>query len=119
MDNKLKCDATTCVHNVSHLCGAAAITVHGGDTEVGQDTFCSTYAHRGLANYVTGAANMNIGGGLAQMVSSEDVMDPKVNCTAVNCVYNAQEVCHAGELRIEGETSEAAEQTVCETFKPR
>ena len=72
MDNKLKCDAVSCVHNLSHLCGAAAIEVHGGDTQVGQDTFCSTYAHRSLVNYVTEATNMNIGGAIAQATTLLD-----------------------------------------------
>lgn len=118
MDNKLKCDATTCVHNFNHLCGASTIQVKGGNTTDGNNTFCSTYAIKSTGNYISELGNVNLTGSVSQLFSDNQVMEPKITCNAINCKYNSNEICTAGELKIMGPSSSAPQQTECKTFHP-
>jgi hypothetical protein len=119
MDNKLKCDAKTCAHNFNELCDASVIHVNGGNTHSGDNTFCDTYAVRSVGNYAAGLNNVNVAGSFAQAFTNKLVMDPKVYCTAMNCVYNENQVCDAAMLKIVGPDSTIPEQTECNTFYPQ
>ncbi|MHB1651296.1 MAG: DUF1540 domain-containing protein [Desulfitobacteriaceae bacterium] len=118
MDNNLKCDASNCVHNMEHICSARQIQVQGGDTMGGRFTYCGTFAERNLQNYMGQMSNVNIGGGLKQLVSDQE-MDPIVACTANNCVYNGEQYCQADHVNIVNETASISVQTECQTFYPR
>jgi hypothetical protein len=117
--NQLKCDAQNCLYNQNQLCSAEEIKVQGGDTTGGSQTFCGTFNSKSVGNYVSSLGNMNYGGAIQQMVSSGEVMEPKVFCNAVNCTYNSEQICQADHVQIQNPTSSTAEQTECQTFYPR
>lgn len=119
MSLQLKCNADHCLYNRSHLCSAETIEVQGGQTMGGDATFCGTFNSKELGNYVSSLGNMNYSGAAQQMFSGEPVMDPKVLCNAVNCVYNSEKLCQADAVQIQNEVSTTAEQTECQTFNPR
>nr|MDA8228210.1 DUF1540 domain-containing protein [Desulfitobacterium hafniense] len=100
MDNKLKCDAVQCLHNMNHLCSAEKIDVKGGDTMGGRFTFCGTFHEKNVGNYVSELGNINLNGAVAQIFSRSQAMDPKVGCSAVNCIYNHDQICSAESLKI-------------------
>lgn len=119
MSIQLKCNAEHCLYNRNHLCSAEAIEVQGGQTQDGEATFCGTFSSKELGNYVSSLGNMNYSSAVQQMFSEEPVMDPKVLCNAVNCVYNSDKLCQADAVQIQNEVSSTAEQTECQTFNPR
>lgn len=42
-----------------------------------------------------------------------------LSCTAVTCVYNKNELCSKGDIKVGGSNAKAADQTCCESFKER
>ncbi len=116
--SNLKCEAENCLYNRNELCSAEAIEVQGGHTMGGRFTFCGTFSSKSLGNYVSSVGNMNYSGALQEVIS-DNVMDPKVLCNAVNCVYNSEKVCEADFVQIQNPVSSTAEQTECQTFYPR
>jgi len=119
MDNKLVCSANHCVHNMNNFCGAAKVQIKGGAALNGGNTFCDTYAHRSMKNYVTEMTNMNILGGITQIFSGHQAIEPQVACDAINCTYNSNHMCSAQELKINGPGAQAEQQTECQTFRPK
>lgn len=115
---KLKCKAVNCLYNYNTLCGADEIQVQGGHAMGGSLTFCGTFNTRNVGNYVSSIGNMNYDGAAKQIFSDHPAMEPKVLCNAVNCVYNADQICDADAVQIQNEVSSTAEQTECQTFKP-
>lgn len=118
MSVQLKCDAVNCLYNRSRLCSAETIQVQGGQTMGGEATYCGTFSSKSFGNFVSSLGNMNYSEAAKQIVSGEEVMDPKVLCNAVNCVYNSDKECHADSVQIQNEVSQTAEQTECQTFRP-
>lgn len=119
MDNKLVCSANHCVHNMNNACGAAKVQIKGGGTQTGDNTFCHTYAERSIKNYFAGMTNTNVVGGITQILSGHQVMDPQVACDATNCTYNSNYMCGAQELKINGPSATVEQQTECQTFRPK
>lgn len=44
---------------------------------------------------------------------------PVLSCSAVTCVYNKEELCSKGEIKVGGEKAHEPDQTCCESFKER
>lgn len=42
---------------------------------------------------------------------------PLLNCTAVNCIYNKEELCSKGDILVDGESAEHSSDTCCHSFK--
>lgn len=119
MDNKLKCDAASCVYNYNQLCSANQINVQGADTQSGDNTFCGTYENRGAGSFVSSLGNTNYSGAFNQVTGEKGTMNPTVLCTAKNCTYNEDEKCEADKVNILGSDSPEAKGTECQTFSPQ
>ncbi|MDD3278571.1 MAG: DUF1540 domain-containing protein [Lachnospiraceae bacterium] len=44
---------------------------------------------------------------------------PVLSCSAVTCVYNQDELCSKGDIKVGGSDARDADQTCCESFKER
>lgn len=117
MSVKLSCSATNCVHNMSSLCAANYIEVAGGSAQSSAATECNTFAEKGFKNSVTNMVNMNVVGEFKQVFTNNSVeMSPKIKCEAVTCNYNANRVCSATNVQINGTSASTSDGTQCETF---
>lgn len=116
--NYLKCDANTCVHNISQRCGASTIQVKGEEATQQENTFCNTFAPRSIYNMVSNIGNMNIIGGIGGVVRGNESLKPKVACTVTNCTHNNGGACVVDYLEIGGMESSSSEETLCQSFRP-
>ncbi len=118
MENKLKCNAGSCVYNYNQLCSANEIKVQGPNTHDGDNTFCGTYENRGAGSFVSSIGNTNFSGALSEVTGGENSMAPSVSCSAHHCTYNQEEKCQASAVQILGFNSDSAKGTECQTFHP-
>ena len=117
---KLMCSAGTCVNNMSGLCTASTINVHGIRANQSIDTECETFAERGMKNAVSNLVNMNISGEIRQAFNKGSiVMSPKIKCEAVHCNYNDHKLCSAKSVQIYGPGAATSEGTQCDTLSDR
>ncbi|WP_017414112.1 MULTISPECIES: DUF1540 domain-containing protein [Clostridium] len=113
----LTCSAQSCVHNMTGLCSANVIHVHGAGAHSSEYTNCGTFAEKGLKNTVTHMLNMNIPGEVRQLFNSTEIqMSPKIKCDAIKCRYNDNRDCHANFVQIQGPGAMTSANTECETF---
>ena len=42
-----------------------------------------------------------------------------LNCTAVTCIYNKDQLCSRGEIEVTGSNARAADETCCGSFRDR
>lgn len=118
MSGKLSCSAGNCVHNMNGLCSANSIHVNGITSHSSSGTDCSTFSEKGFKNAFMNMGNMNIGGEIRQLFNSGSVeMSPKIQCDAVNCMYNANKQCDASNIQIYGPGATSVTGTQCETFR--
>lgn len=118
---KISCSAITCLYNNYELCSAATIEIEGENAKHSKGTFCNTYSGDDLEEVVEGVLNTNYIGEVKQMFNrNEDIiMNPKILCQALNCIYNHERKCSAGNIYINGEDATAKVGTKCETFRPK
>ncbi|AAK78500.1 hypothetical protein BJV85_003496 [Clostridium acetobutylicum] len=117
MATKLMCSAGTCVNNISGLCTAKTINVHGIKARSSIDTECETFAEKGIKNALSNLVNMNIPGEIRQVFSRNSIeMSPEIQCQAINCSYNHNKLCAARNVQIYGPGAITSEGTECETF---
>lgn len=41
---------------------------------------------------------------------------PALSCTAKTCVYNKNEYCSKGDILVDGDTAQTADETCCRSF---
>lgn len=120
MNGELSCSALNCVHNMSGLCSANVIHVLGSGAHISNETMCNTFAGKGLKNAITHLPNMNMVGEMKQIFTNGSIqMVPIIKCDALNCRYNDDRKCEAGNIQISGPSADSSEGTECETFKQR
>ena len=44
---------------------------------------------------------------------------PLLNCMVTHCVYNKDELCSRGDIRIGGREARVADETCCDSFRDR
>ena len=44
---------------------------------------------------------------------------PALSCSAMTCVYNQNELCSKGDIRVGGSGAKSSMETCCESFKER
>ena len=44
---------------------------------------------------------------------------PALRCTAVKCVYNKEELCSKGDIKVSGDHAKTVDETCCSSFKER
>lgn len=104
---KLGCDVSTCTYNRDHLCCRNSILVDGRKASQSRQTLCSSFA----AN----EHNMSNSSACCFPESETDV-----SCKAARCVFNADGICSAREIKISACGSscpECAGETSCESFR--
>lgn len=117
MNGPLTCGAQSCVHNMSGLCSANVIHVHGASAHSSEYTNCGTFAEKGVKNAITNMFNMNVTGEVMQLFNSSSIaMSPKIKCDAVNCRYNSNRICDANFVQIQGASATNSAGTECNTF---
>ena len=115
LNNNLRCDSLTCVHNMDQLCDAAKIEVANSNNVAN----CETYADKGITNMASEMGNMNVSGKLSDLFTSGQTMDPKVKCIVDKCAHNQSHECFANYLKIADMSSSYADEAECETFTSR
>lgn len=98
----LKCTAVKCVYNKEQLCSKGDIQVRGDHASTVDETCCYSFQER------TGQNNAAAGQGYDTI---------QVGCTACDCTYNKEKVCHAGAIDINGAKACSCEETCCGTFR--
>lgn len=102
---ELKCTVQTCVHNKQFYCDLDAIEVTGDTAKTPSETSCGSFVERKESNYT----NSNITGKASPT--------SKIDCKAVQCIYNEDYKCHAGKISVEGSQACQSSETECASFK--
>lgn len=99
----LRCTAMKCVYNDDMLCSKGDIQVRGDHATQVDETCCASFREK------SGESNkMSCGCGTDTI---------KVGCTACECTFNENEVCHAGSIDINGSNACSCDETCCGTFR--
>lgn len=98
----LSCSAVKCIYNTEHYCSKGDIMVDGDEAVKSSETCCSSFCERGTDS--------------ASNCVSEPSGHIAVDCSACNCRYNEEEVCHAEKVDICGPNACQCKQTECGTF---
>lgn len=99
---ELRCTVQTCLHNKDFYCDLNKITVGGSSAKNAEETCCDSFEERKSGTYsnVTGEASHT----------------SKIDCKAVECMYNNNCECHAGKISVEGSQANVSDETECATF---
>lgn len=99
---ELRCTVQTCLHNKDFYCDLNAITVGGDSAKKAEETCCDSFEERKSGTYSN--------------VTGEATPTSKINCKAVECMYNDNCACHAGKISVEGSQANVSAETECATF---
>lgn len=99
---KLVCSVDTCAHNSDHYCCKGKIQIEGERAEMASSTCCASFDEK-----KQGCKNST--------EIPDETLD--VSCAAVKCMYNKNEMCHAGKIGIAGSGARKMDQTECATFR--
>ncbi len=100
-NSNLICKATNCVHNSNCECMAGVISIRGGQATDVKETSCATFVIEGgygLDNF-------------SNYYDKSKTMPENIRCSAVNCRYNEERQCYAGNVQI------LAANSSCGTFE--
>lgn len=115
----LSCSAKNCVNYINGVCTAMTIEVNGEKAENRTETSCITFAPRNFANAIKNVFNTNYAGTIMQAIDSDNEIDHKIRCYAINCKYNKDMSCLSRDIQIFGPEASTSESTDCETFQKR
>lgn len=101
----LNCTVGNCHYNKDNLCCLDGIKVEGEDANVANATACGSFKERSKDSYTNSAENCGC-------PSSTSVID----CKAVNCTYNDECKCRAGQIHVSGPNAHESCDTECSTF---
>lgn len=101
---KLRCSATTCIHNQEECCCRGAINVAGHCACTSSETCCD--------NFYEDVGNARD----AVSQQPEDVID--IACEAQNCTHNKNCKCYADYVDVNGYGANNAQDTACASFYP-
>ncbi len=99
----LECNVASCIHNDDRCCCKDVIQVDGECACRRDETKCSSF-DEGMGERAT-----NIGERPKHMLD--------VKCSATNCIYNEDCVCHAGSISISGQHADTMDETKCASFE--
>ncbi len=104
---ELSCAVENCYYNKRNRCCRNTIEVAGNSARRTDDTSCASFREKGREGYTN--------------VYSDE--EPKkalnVQCQAVTCTFNEQEVCQAADIGIAGEHANEACDTECASYRER
>lgn len=100
---ELKCTVQTCAHNSEFYCNLDAIKVEGNAATKAVETCCGSFEEKKENIYSN--------------TTKEASACSRVDCKAMECVYNDECACHAGKISVEGSSACDCGQTECASFK--
>ena len=65
-----------------------------------QETCCNTFAPRTFVNAIKSAFNTNYAGTIMQALDSQEDVDHKIKCYAMNCTYNVGMTCTSTDIQV-------------------
>lgn len=99
---KLNCSVVNCIYNEDNLCTKGDIMVEGKAATTKNDTSCSSFKEAKNGCGCNHAGN-----------PKEEI---KVDCHAVNCIFNEDCHCSADQIGIAGGEASDASGTECASF---
>ena len=102
----LECTALNCINNHSRLCCLDDIEVCGSDACRCRETCCASFADENDA-----FGNV--------LDSREAAPETHIDCDAHRCIYNADGICDAEEVLIDGSFAHRKDATCCDSFIAR
>ena len=103
--SKLFCDAVNCGSNHERLCCLQAVEVRGENADTSADTCCASFID---------AENVSLSA-FADVSAAPETL---IRCTAEACAHNAQGLCEAQRVQIEGTYAHRTDATFCRSFRP-
>lgn len=102
----LKCGSFDCAYNSSGSCFAKNILIDGRCAQTTSETTCASYTPNG-SNF----SNMEFATDFMDSGASRANISPKITCNAMNCRFNNNKSCTAGNVQINPGVAS------CETFQ--
>lgn len=99
----LECNVKNCMHNEDNCCCKNVIQV-GGDHACRRDETCCESFDEQRGDRFTNKTE-----------HPEHMLD--VQCTATNCIYNENHICHANHISISGRGASQTDETKCASFE--
>ncbi len=99
---ELRCTVQTCAHNKEFYCDLDKIQVGGDKAKRATETCCDSFVERKGDSYSN--------------VAGQASPTSKIDCEAVDCMYNDECQCHAGKISVEGSSACQCKETECATF---
>lgn len=105
----LKCGVDTCTYFYENRCSKSVIKVTSFDALQEKETNCASFHKRDR----TAFDDYNL-----EIATIDEIISDylSVNCTAINCVYNRNELCYAKEIKIDGTKAKFYKDTFCSSF---
>lgn len=105
MTTNCTCTVTNCIHNSDRCCCKSEILVDGSSAKDKEATCCSSFDRRHGDSFR----------------NSYETPDKKlrIECNAVQCIYNANRYCSADQVDINGSSATDAAGTQCSTFRAK
>lgn len=105
----LKCGVDTCSYFYDGKCSKSVIKVSGYGALKESDTNCASYHKRNRTAY----DDYNL-----EIATIDDIISDylSVNCSALNCIYNRNELCYAKDIKIDGTNAKLYKDTCCSSF---
>lgn len=105
----LKCGVNTCTYFYDERCSKSVIEVVSEAAKKVLDTHCASYHRQDRSAY----DNYNL-----EIATLDDIISDylSVNCEALNCIYNRNELCFAKEIKIDGTRAKEYKDTFCASF---
>lgn len=100
---KISCEVSNCSHNAKGVCYANMVDIAGGSGKTEDDTCCSSFLHERIYAQLTNEA-------------FQSVACDRLQCRAVTCAYNSQQLCTLEQIQVTGEQAEYYTQTDCASF---
>ncbi|MCB2293125.1 DUF1540 domain-containing protein [Clostridium algoriphilum] len=104
--SKINCGVANCSHNNDNTCFANIINVGGKSAKKNDDTCCATFMDVKLYSKLTN--NINDKGNECNAIT----------CNVGTCTYNADNLCNAESIDVNGDSVNLYTETDCCTFKP-
>lgn len=104
--SKINCSVSNCSHNNDSTCFANIINVGGKSAKKDSDTCCASFLDSVIYNDLTN--NINEKGKACSAIS----------CNVCTCSYNADTLCNAEAINVNGDNANLYAETNCLTFKP-
>lgn len=99
---EIRCTVMNCFFNERSGCTAPSLNVDGRKAFESRSTCCDTFVEQ------KPGIKSNVG---------DPFRDLDIQCSAIKCEYNNNEMCNARTILVNGKNADVPEETCCSTFK--